>query len=198
MRTQDLEKRERILDSTEQIIRTDGIAAVSLSKIAKAANIAPGTLYTYFTDKNDMLRTLYLNRKKALAAAITTIDLANDPVQELNHFMDLVFDYGKQHLDDMLLIREFNQAAILKQLGITVQDAYAGFEVLATLLSAPRLKTSLSPSTMMSSWLTRTPPFWSISLRQHQVPLMLISFLLTKSNGCRSAQLLNNHTKRPE
>ncbi|WP_225354162.1 TetR/AcrR family transcriptional regulator [Lacticaseibacillus saniviri] len=132
MRTQDLEKRERILDSTEQIIRTDGIAAVSLSKIAKAANIAPGTLYTYFTDKNDMLRTLYLNRKKALAAAITTIDLANDPVQELNHFMDLVFDYGKQHLDDMLLIREFNQAAILKQLGITVQDAYAGFEVLAT------------------------------------------------------------------
>lgn len=132
MRTQDLEKRERILDSTEQIIRTDGIAAVSLSKIAKAANIAPGTLYTYFTDKNDMLRALYLDRKKALAAAITTIDLANDPVQELNHFMDLVFDYGKQHLDDMLLIREFNQAAILKQLGITVQDAYAGFEVLAT------------------------------------------------------------------
>lgn len=132
MRTQDLEKRERILDSTEQIIRTDGIAAVSLSKIAKAANIAPGTLYTYFTDKNDMLRALYLDRKKALATAITTIDLANDPVQELNHFMDLVFDYGKQHLDDMLLIREFNQAAILKQLGITVQDAYAGFEVLAT------------------------------------------------------------------
>ncbi|MHA3067253.1 TetR/AcrR family transcriptional regulator [Lacticaseibacillus saniviri] len=132
MRTQDLEKRERILDSTEQIIRTDGIAAVSLSKIAKAANIAPGTLYTYFTDKNDMLRALYLDRKKALAAAITTIDLANDPVKELNHFMDLVFDYGKQHLDDMLLIREFNQAAILKQLGITVQDAYAGFEVLAT------------------------------------------------------------------
>ncbi|GAY74026.1 TetR/AcrR family transcriptional regulator [Lentilactobacillus kosonis] len=130
MRAQDDEKRKRILDSTSNIIMTQGIAAVSLSKIAKNAGIASGTLYTYFKDKNDMLRALYLNRKERIAEAITQLDINGDPRQGFNHFMDLIYDYGQEHLDEFVLIREFGQSPILKSLNISQAEAYAGFESL--------------------------------------------------------------------
>ncbi|KRM72121.1 TetR/AcrR family transcriptional regulator [Lacticaseibacillus brantae] len=130
MRPQDDEKRQRILDSTSEIIMSQGVAAVSLSKIAKAAGIASGTLYTYFADKDDMLRSLYLDRKQRLAKAITTIDVEGNPKQELSRFLDLVYAYGQEHLDDLLLIREFGQTAILRQLAIPQSEAMRGFESL--------------------------------------------------------------------
>ena len=109
---------------------TQGLAAVSLSRIAKEAQIASGTLYTYFKDKDDMLRALYLNRKSRVAEAITQFDLNGNPYQEFNHFMDLVYEYGQNRLEDFLLIREFNQTPILNQLNISPETAYAGFEKL--------------------------------------------------------------------
>jgi|GEM_PF-1178040 len=130
MRPQDDEKRQRILDSTSQIIMTQGVAAVSLSKIAKAASIASGTLYTYFADKDDMLRSLYLDRKQRIAKAITNIDVDGNPRQALSHFLDLVYAYGQAHLEDLLLIREFGQTAILRQLNIPQTEAMRGFEPL--------------------------------------------------------------------
>ncbi|WP_054654260.1 hypothetical protein [Secundilactobacillus silagei] len=63
--------------------------------------------------------------KKRVAEAINSIDLNGDPVEQLTHFMDLVYDYGQNHLEDMLLIREFNQSPLLSQLNIDVKVAYA-------------------------------------------------------------------------
>lgn len=136
MRTRDEEKKSRILDSTSQLIMAQGIAAVSISKIAKSAGIASGTIYTYFNDKNDLLRAVYYDRKNRVAAAINDINLTADPVEQLDHFMDLVYTYGQSHLEDMLLIREFNQSPLLAQLKIDPAESYVGFEPLMALSKA--------------------------------------------------------------
>ncbi|MCI1985149.1 MAG: TetR/AcrR family transcriptional regulator [Lactobacillus sp.] len=128
MRERDTEKQKRILAAAGQIVMTEGIAAVSLSKIAKAAGIASGTLYTYFKDKDDMLKALYLHHKTAMAQATITFDPDGDPEQELVNYMALVYAYAQHHLADMLLIREFNQSPVLQQLGIDRAQAYAGYE----------------------------------------------------------------------
>ncbi|MYV16859.1 TetR/AcrR family transcriptional regulator [Furfurilactobacillus milii] len=128
MRGRDETKRARILQATSQIMMNEGIAAVSLSKIAKEAGIASGTLYTYFEDKNDMLKALYLDRKADVARVITAFDPNGDPTAELDKFMSLVYGYAQHHLENMLLIREFNQSPILKQLGITAEESYLGYE----------------------------------------------------------------------
>lgn len=133
MRNPDHEKESRILDSTSDIIMNQGIAAVSLSKIAKEAGIASGSIYTYFKNKDDLLKRVYLNRKNRVAAAVTQIDLDGDPVVELGRLMDLVYQYGQKHLDDMLLIRQFNQSPVMAQLHIDASETYAGFEPLAEL-----------------------------------------------------------------
>jgi AcrR family transcriptional regulator len=133
MRERDDEKQRRILAAAGQIVMDEGIAAVSLSKIAQAAGIASGTLYTYFKDKNAMLKALYLHHKEAMAKATTQFDPSGDPERELRHYMDLVYAYAQQHLADMLLIREFNQSPVLQQLGVTRAEAYAGYEPIVQL-----------------------------------------------------------------
>lgn len=133
MRTPDQEKKSRILDSTSSIIMNQGIAAVSLSKIAKEANIASGTIYTYFANKDDLLKQVYLNRKDRVAQAIAQVDDTGDPAQEVSRLMDRMYAFGQTNLDDLLLIREFNQSPLMTQLGIDPSEAYAGFEPLAEL-----------------------------------------------------------------
>ncbi|MCF7522867.1 TetR/AcrR family transcriptional regulator [Levilactobacillus brevis] len=41
--------------------------AVSMSKIAKASGISSSTIYVYFTDKEDVLKQVYLAKKEMLA-----------------------------------------------------------------------------------------------------------------------------------
>ncbi|WP_413113016.1 TetR/AcrR family transcriptional regulator [Thaumasiovibrio sp. DFM-14] len=52
-------KKERILIATEMLLAQYGFAGLSMAMIAKEANIAAGSIYTYFADKEDLLSQLY-------------------------------------------------------------------------------------------------------------------------------------------
>jgi AcrR family transcriptional regulator len=54
--------RERLIDATEQIIRSGGIMAVTTKDIAQAAGFAEGTLYRHFPDKTALLLAVYSER----------------------------------------------------------------------------------------------------------------------------------------
>lgn len=56
------EKREAILDAAAKLVAEQGTGAPT-SKIAKAAGVAEGTLFTYFASKDDLLNALYLSIK---------------------------------------------------------------------------------------------------------------------------------------
>ena len=56
------EKRRAILEATVEEIAQSGLGA-STSKIARRAGIAEGTLFTYFSTKEDLLNQLYLELK---------------------------------------------------------------------------------------------------------------------------------------
>ncbi len=55
-RPQDLAKRNRILDAALQIFGEVGYAKATIKDIARVADIAPGTVYTYFADKRELFR----------------------------------------------------------------------------------------------------------------------------------------------
>lgn len=50
---------EKILSCTETLLRESGVAAVSTTSIAQAANIPVGSIYQYFDGKEDILMQLY-------------------------------------------------------------------------------------------------------------------------------------------
>ena len=60
MREKDLDKEKSIIDEVSRIILKEGIADVSMSKIAKASGISSSTIYVYFSDKEDLLKQVYL------------------------------------------------------------------------------------------------------------------------------------------
>ncbi len=55
-----------ILDAAEQRISAKGLHATSLNEIAKAAGVAVGTLYNYFTDRDALVRELLESRRANL------------------------------------------------------------------------------------------------------------------------------------
>ena len=59
MRTKDPDKQHRIKEALVQMILTEGIQGTSVSKIAKAAQVSPATIYVYYESKEEMLAEVF-------------------------------------------------------------------------------------------------------------------------------------------
>ncbi|MFO7880577.1 MAG: TetR/AcrR family transcriptional regulator [Bacteroidota bacterium] len=64
MRSKDYDKIDVIFSAALQLIHADGIAGLTMAKIARAAGLATGTLYIYFTNKEDLINALYRKLEK--------------------------------------------------------------------------------------------------------------------------------------
>ncbi len=76
--TKKTDRRNAILVAATKLIAVQGLGAPT-AKIAKAAGIADGSLFTYFPDKDDLLNQLYVELKMELREAV----LALTPGREL-------------------------------------------------------------------------------------------------------------------
>lgn len=65
------DKRNAILAAAATLIASSGLRAPT-AKIARAAGVAEGTLFTYFRDKDTLLNELFLELKRELLAATST------------------------------------------------------------------------------------------------------------------------------
>lgn len=61
------DKRLALLDAAEQIVAERGLANAPTSAISKRAGVAEGTLFTYFSTKDDLVNALYRSIKRDLA-----------------------------------------------------------------------------------------------------------------------------------
>lgn len=73
------DKRERILSSAEALIAQRGFHGISMLQVAKKANVATGTIYRYFADKETLLRCVHEERLRDAAAAILSKVHATEP-----------------------------------------------------------------------------------------------------------------------
>ncbi|MCX5745993.1 MAG: TetR/AcrR family transcriptional regulator [Proteobacteria bacterium] len=58
--------RAAIVDAAEELIAAHGLHGAPLVEIAKRAGVAVGTLYNYFTDRDDLVRALFESRRLTL------------------------------------------------------------------------------------------------------------------------------------
>ena len=88
--------RERILDAAREALAADGWRALSMRALAQRVGVAPGTIYNYFSDKEEIVATLALAdwqdalaRMDAVAATATDLEHGlSDLCDELNAFSD--------------------------------------------------------------------------------------------------------------
>ncbi|GAB6989976.1 TetR/AcrR family transcriptional regulator [Paenibacillus pini] len=78
MASRKLEKYEMILEAALKVIAENGFHGSQISKIAKEAGVADGTIYLYFKNKEDILISLFQERLGSLVA------LFNESVKDTN------------------------------------------------------------------------------------------------------------------
>jgi TetR/AcrR family fatty acid metabolism transcriptional regulator len=62
-----LEKRERILDAAVRVFASHGYYNAKISQVAEMAEVADGTIYIYFKNKDDLLISVFENRMEMLS-----------------------------------------------------------------------------------------------------------------------------------
>ncbi len=82
MRHKDDNKNQAICDAAIELITKNGFADTSMSKIAKAANVSPATIYVYFENKEDLLNKLYLFVKQEMSAELLNGVNSSQPIEE--------------------------------------------------------------------------------------------------------------------
>ncbi len=70
------DKRNRLLDAAYSLFTEKGVSSTTIAEICAEASIAKGTFYLYFTDKEDILRTL--TKRISLNILKTTYEQVKD------------------------------------------------------------------------------------------------------------------------
>lgn len=65
VKVKDHSKVEHIFEATLKLVKTKGLAGITMNEIAASAGMATGTLYIYFDSKEDLINELYSMCKKA-------------------------------------------------------------------------------------------------------------------------------------
>ncbi len=59
MKPRDDKKIEQVYRATLSLVKAKGLAGITMGEIAREANIATGTLYIYFRNKNELINALF-------------------------------------------------------------------------------------------------------------------------------------------
>lgn len=88
------EKRESILAAASALIANQGIG-ISTATIAKAAGVGEGTLFTYFSTKDELLNQLYLDLSQSLVSSLLTdFPKIGDSRDRIFHLMSRLIEWG--------------------------------------------------------------------------------------------------------
>ncbi|MHB1400475.1 MAG: TetR/AcrR family transcriptional regulator [Trichloromonadaceae bacterium] len=75
-------KRSRILRATQQLIALNGFHGTSISMITACANVAAGTTYRYFEDKEALIREAFQDLEERVSTSIQQKHLAGRTLRE--------------------------------------------------------------------------------------------------------------------
>ncbi len=92
--TKKTDRRNAILVAATKLIAVQGLGAPT-AKIAKAAGIADGSLFTYFPDKDDLLNQLYVELKMELREAVLAAYPRTGTLkQQARHLWDILINWN--------------------------------------------------------------------------------------------------------
>lgn len=82
MRVKDESKIEAIFNATLGLVKDRGLAGITMCDISKAAEVATGTLYIYFRNKDELIKALFSECRQQSALQYFAGIEAGDPYEE--------------------------------------------------------------------------------------------------------------------
>lgn len=84
-----VEKRQLILDHAKRLFARDGFAATSVADVARACKLPVGSIYTYFTNKEELVRAIVQEGWDDLRARLgEAIEHASSPDEKMKLLLD--------------------------------------------------------------------------------------------------------------
>ncbi len=117
MRSKDQTKYNAIIKASLELVKELGFTGISISKIAKQANISPATIYIHFRNREDLFTKLYTKIRT---------DMSNGALEGLHEKMDIEevfksiwinsFSYNLNHPDYLIYREKFEQTPMMENI----------------------------------------------------------------------------------
>jgi len=115
MRPRDQAKYDAITSASIQLINTLGFDGISISKIAKKANVSPATLYIYFKNKEDLFTKLYIDIRKEMShGALQGLQDGMTIEQTFKSIWYNSFTCNLNHPEYLVFREKFEQTAMME------------------------------------------------------------------------------------
>jgi TetR/AcrR family transcriptional regulator, fatty acid metabolism regulator protein len=130
MRTAAVDKRRLILDAAVRVFARRGFHHCRVSDVADEAGVAYGLVYHYFSSKEEILNTLFLERWQIMLDAVADIDSRELPARDKLYAVAAFIIDSYRHDPDLMkvIIVEVTRAA--NSFGALhldkIREAYAG------------------------------------------------------------------------
>jgi TetR/AcrR family fatty acid metabolism transcriptional regulator len=144
------DKRERILAAAVRVFAKSGFFDARVSDVAKAAGVADGTIYLYFTSKEQLLVSLFEDRVDKLLSFMQT-DLTKLPSakEKLRRVIELQLGLleGERDLAEVITVIVRQSSKLLKEYATPKFSAYldAIARIVAEGQAAGDFRTDVSP-----------------------------------------------------
>lgn len=102
------QKRSQILDGARRVFMTAGFEGASMNQIAEVAGVSKGTLYNYFTSKEELFTALILEKVQLVPTVFKPLDFAEGDAESVLirfgiGFLSMVLDRPQQDMYRVIL-----------------------------------------------------------------------------------------------
>lgn len=109
-------KRDHILIATRDLIFEQGLQDISMSQIAQRAEVGMGTIYNYFTSKEELIFGLYSEIKAAMSAYVLEgYDKEQPVVVRFLYLLTSIASYGIKHPREFRLVEQLAQVPFIQE-----------------------------------------------------------------------------------
>lgn len=111
------DKQRAILNAALTLFVEYGFHATPTSKIAAAAGVANGTLFHYYSTKDELIIALYVDIKTRMAGCMMADDVAHLPLKDqCQSFFVSALQWGLQHQSEFRFVQQFSSSPYLLML----------------------------------------------------------------------------------
>ncbi|GAA4278468.1 TetR/AcrR family transcriptional regulator [Aquimarina mytili] len=121
----DQNKINAIHKATIELVTKTGFSGLKMAEVAKKSKIATGTLYVYYSSKEELINDVYVITKKEISEAIINPDYLKDTFYKTFKAMwHGYFAYCLKHPEKMLFVEQFIYSGYISETNIAKADAY--------------------------------------------------------------------------
>ncbi len=109
--------KQLILKTALKLFNEEGIENVSLRKIADRIEYSPGTIYSYFKDKGEIIHEIHTEGFEKLYALQRTLDNISNPIEKLSEMGKLYMKFALENTEyyDLMFIANGVAAKIFEK-----------------------------------------------------------------------------------